>query len=108
MLTHILGSSLHALADHGGQCSCQALLSGGAVGARSATHSRYARPSTSSSRNLPVQFGCRSSPSSATSFLAAHGIHHGAPFGAALLLPLTFLIGTTFPLAIRILAVACR
>ncbi len=103
MLSHVLGSSLHAFGVMVASFLA-GIATGGAVGSRIA-------PTRKRAHHLfaIAQLGCAVSAACAFLFMdrlmpTGHGLAATAAFGATLLLPLTFFIGTTFPLAVRILA----
>ena len=103
MLSHVLGSSIYAFGVMVASFLAGIAI-GGAVGSRVAPTRRRAHQVFAIS-----QLGC--AVSAACAFLlmnrlmpAGHGLAATAAFGVALLLPLTFFVGTTFPLAVRILA----
>ncbi|MEJ0040045.1 MAG: fused MFS/spermidine synthase [Gammaproteobacteria bacterium] len=103
MLSHVLGSSIHAFG-----VMVASFLAGIAIGG--AVGARVARTRERAYQGFVIaQIGC--AVAAACGFLildrfmpAAHGLAVTAGFGAAILLPMTFFIGTTLPLAVRILA----
>jgi spermidine synthase len=103
MLSHVLGSSIHAFGVMVASFLAGIAL-GGAVGARAARTRKLAH------RAFAIaQLGCALAAIAGFTLMerlmpAGHGLVATAAFGATILLPLTFFIGTTFPLAVRILA----
>ena len=103
MLSHVLGSSIHAFGVMVASFLAGIAI-GGAVGSRVAPTRKRAHQLFAI-----AQLGCAVSAACAFLFMdrlmpSAHGLAATAAFGALMLLPLTFFIGTTFPLAVRILA----
>jgi spermidine synthase len=103
MLSHVLGSSIHAFGVMVASFLAGIAI-GGVVGARTARTRKAAHRAFSI-----AQLGCAIAAIGGFVFLerfmpAGHGLAETAAFGALVLLPLTFFIGTTFPLAVRILA----
>lgn len=103
MLSHVLGSSINAFGVMVASFLAGIAL-GGAVGAWLARTRRWAMPAFAAS-----QLACAVAAGAAFLFLERfmpppHKLAATASFGVAILLPLTFFIGTTFPLAVRILA----
>jgi len=103
MLSHVLGSSIHAFG-----VMVASFLAGIAIGG--AVGARVARTRKAAHRAFSIaQLGCALAGIGGFVLLerfmpAGHGLAETATFGALVLLPLTFCIGTTFPLAVRILA----
>jgi spermidine synthase len=103
MLSHVIGSSIHAFGVMVASFLAGIAL-GGAVGAR------VARTRERALQLFPIaQIACAVAAASGFVLLdyllpASHALVDTATFGALILLPLTFFIGTTFPLAVRILA----
>lgn len=103
MLSHVLGSSIHAFGVMVASFLAGIALGGG-VGAL------LARDRARSVRALALsQLGC--AVAAGAGYLAlerflpqGRGLVQTALFGAAILMPLTLCIGATFPLAVRILA----
>jgi spermidine synthase len=103
MLSHVLGSSIHAFGVMVASFLTGIALGGG-VGAL------LARDRAGSVRALALsQLGCAAA--AAAAYLAlerflpqGRGLARTALFGAAILMPLTLCIGASFPLAVRILA----
>ncbi len=103
MLSHVLGSSLHAFGVMVASFLAGIAL-GGWLGARLATTRERATKIF-----IGAQLACAIAAAAAFLLMGyfippARHLAVSAVFGAALLLPLTFFIGTTFPLAVRILA----
>ena len=103
MLSHVIGSSIQAFGVMVATFLAGIAI-GGAVGSRVAPGRKRAHQAFAI-----AQLGCAIAGASAFLLMdrlmpAAHGLVVTATFGAMLLLPLTFFIGTTFPLAVRILA----
>src|SRR5690606_26903065 len=103
MLSHVLGSSIHAFGVMLGSFLAGIAIGGG-LGAL------VARSRTLAIRGLALtQLGCAAAAAGAYVALEAwmpeaRGLSATASFGAAILLPLTLFIGATYPLAVRVLA----
>ena len=103
MLSHVLGSSIHAFGVMVASFLAGIAL-GGALGAGLARSRKWVVPAFAFS-----QLACALTAGAAFLLLERfipppHRLAATASFGAFILLPLTFFIGTTFPLAVRILA----
>jgi spermidine synthase len=103
MLSHVLGSSIHAFGVMVASFLAGIALGGG-VGAWLARNRKWAVPAFAIS-----QLACAVTAGVAFLLLdrfipPPHRLAVTASFGAFILLPLTFFIGMTFPLAVRILA----
>ena len=103
MLSHVLGSSIHAFGVMVASFLAGIALGGG-LGAWLARSRKWVVPAFAL-----TQLAC--ALTAAAAFLLMdhfmpppHRLAATASFGAFILLPLTFFIGTTFPLAVRILA----
>jgi spermidine synthase len=103
MLSHVLGSSIHAFGVMVASFLAGIALGGG-LGAWLARSRKWVVPAFAL-----TQLGC--AIAAATAYLLIdrfmpppNRLAATASFGVAILLPLTFFIGTTFPLAVRILA----
>src|SRR5262249_31169838 len=105
MLSHVLGSSIQAFG-----VMVATFLAGIALGG--AAGARIGRARERALQAFAVaQICCAIAAACGFVFLdglmpASHALAVTAAFGAAILLPLTFFVGTTFPLAVRILASA--
>ena len=103
MLSHVLGSSIHAFGVMVASFLAGIAL-GGSVGAL------FARTRERAIQSFAIsQLGCAVAAVGAFLLMdrlipPPHRLAATASFGVMLLLPLTFFIGTTFPLAVRILA----
>lgn len=103
MLSHIVGSSIHAFAVMVASFLTGIALGGGAAAWLATTRERSTR------LFIACQFGIAASAAGAFLVLDAQvpgkaGLAGNSLFGFALLLPLTLFIGATYPLAVRILA----
>ena len=103
MLSHVLGSSIHAFGVMVASFLAGIALGGG-VGALLAGTRRWAIPAFAIS-----QLACAVTAVAAFVLISRYmpppsRLATTASFGVMILLPLTFFIGTTFPLAVRILA----
>ena len=103
MLSHVLGSSIHAFGVMVASFLAGIALGGG-LGAWLARSRKWVVPAFALS-----QLACALTAAAAFLLMERfipppHRLAATASFGAFILLPLTFFIGTTFPLAVRILA----
>jgi spermidine synthase len=103
MLSHVLGSSVHAFG-----VMVASFLAGIALGG--CTGALFARTRERAIQAFAIsQLGCASAAAAAFLFMdrlipPPHQLAVTASFAMMVLLPLTFFIGATFPLAVRILA----
>ncbi|HVY79640.1 MAG TPA: fused MFS/spermidine synthase [Steroidobacteraceae bacterium] len=103
MLSHVLGSSIHAFGVMVASFLAGIALGGG-LGAWLARSRRWVVPAFALS-----QLACAITAAAAYLLMdrfmpPPHRLTATASFGVAILMPLTFFIGTTFPVAVRILA----
>jgi predicted membrane-bound spermidine synthase len=103
MLSHVLGGSIHAFGVMVASFLAGIALGGG-LGAWLARSRKWVVPAFALS-----QLACATAAGAAYLLLdrfmpPPHRLAATASFGVCILLPLTFFIGTTFPLAVRILA----